>query len=73
MELNERINADLKNLFKAYQSAIDCNIVASMTDVDGVIIHANEQFCAMSGYTEQELIGQRHAIINSGYHSVEFF
>lgn len=73
IELNKRINADLKNLFKAYQSAIDCNIVASMTDVDGVIIHANEQFCAMSGYTEQELIGQRHAIINSGYHSVEFF
>lgn len=72
-DYSKRINTDLKNLFKAYQSAIDCNIVASMTDMDGVIIHANEQFCAMSGYSEEELIGQRHSIINSGYHSPEFF
>jgi PAS domain S-box-containing protein len=69
----ERVNSDLKNLFKAYQSAIDCNIVASMTDLNGIIIHANEQFCHLSGYTEQELIGSRHAIINSGYHTREFF
>lgn len=71
--LSERINADLKNLFKAYQSAIDCNIVASMTDLDGIIIHANDQFCKMSGYTEEELIGARHSIINSGFHSERFF
>lgn len=72
-DLKGRIDTDLKNLFKAYQSAIDCNIVASMTDLDGTIIHANEQFCTMSGYAEHELIGQRHSIINSGYHSVGFF
>lgn len=71
--LTERINADLKNLFNAYQSAIDCNIVASMTDMNGIILHANEQFCKMSGYKEEELIGARHSIINSGYHSKEFF
>lgn len=73
IELTEQINTDLKNLFKAYQSAIDCNIVASMTNSEGIIIHANEHFCNLSGYKEQELIGQRHSIINSGYHSQEFF
>lgn len=73
IQLTERINADLKNLFRAYQSAIDCNIVASMTDLRGVIIHANEHFCQLSGYKEGELIGARHSIINSGHHSREFF
>jgi PAS domain S-box-containing protein len=72
-EYYEKISSDLKNLFKAYQSAIDCNIVASMTDLNGIILHANEQFCKMSGYAEEELIGSRHSIINSGYHSNEFF
>lgn len=73
VQLTERIDADLKNLFRAYQSAIDCNIVASMTDLRGVIIHANEHFCQLSGYKEDELIGARHSIINSGHHSREFF
>ncbi len=73
VQLTERIDADLKNLFRAYQSAIDCNIVASMTDLRGVIIHANEHFCQLSGYKEEELIGARHSIINSGHHSREFF
>lgn len=72
-QLNMQVDADLKNLFKAYQSAIDCNIEASMTDLNGVIIHANDQFCARSGYEEHELVGQRHAIINSGHHSSDFF
>lgn len=73
VQLAEKIDTDLKNLFKAYQNNIDFNVVSSMTDLDGMIIHASEQFCAMSGYTEQELIGQRHSITNSGYHSREFF
>jgi methyl-accepting chemotaxis protein len=31
--------------------------------MDGTIMDANEQFCALTGYTHQELIGQKHAML----------
>ncbi|MDX2248103.1 MAG: PAS domain S-box protein [Bacteroidia bacterium] len=50
----------------------ESNIVAK-TDIRGVITYVNKQFCEVSGYLEEELIGKTHRIINSGYHSKEFF
>ena len=63
----------LYQLFKAYQRAIDTNMICSFTDRTGTIIHANDRFCEVSGYRRDELVGQNHRIINSGLHSKEFF
>ena len=38
-------------------------LIVSRTDTTGVITHANQSFVAMSGYTEEELIGQQHYIL----------
>ncbi|MEZ4776764.1 MAG: PAS domain-containing protein [Bacteroidia bacterium] len=50
----------------------ESNIVVK-TDPRGVITYVNKQFCEVSGYSEEELIGKPHRIVNSGYHSKEFF
>lgn len=38
-------------------------LIVSRTDKAGIITHANQAFIDMSGYTEEELIGQPHYIL----------
>lgn len=52
--------------------AIDEAAIVAITDHKGVILYVNEQFCSISQYTANELIGRDHRMINSGYHSQEF-
>jgi PAS domain S-box-containing protein len=62
----ERLNADLKR-------ALDEHALVSICDVQGRITFANDKFCKVSGYSEAELLGQDHRIINSGYHDKGYF
>jgi len=38
-------------------------LIVSRTDLNGVITHVNKSFVIMSGFTEEELIGQPHYIL----------
>ncbi len=38
-------------------------LIISRTDLKGIITYANETFCDISGYEEEELIGQSHNIV----------
>ncbi|MGB3536150.1 MAG: PAS domain S-box protein [Microcoleaceae cyanobacterium] len=53
--------------------AIDKSAIVSITDLQGSIIDVNDKFCQNCGYSRKELIGKKHTIINSGYHSPQFF
>ena len=48
-----------------YKKAIDQSTIVSKSDLCGVITYVNEQFCVISGYTPDELIGHNHNIVRS--------
>lgn len=53
--------------------ALDQHSIVAITDVKGTIIFVNKKFEELSGYQADELIGNNHRMLNSRFHSLEFW
>lgn len=71
----KKIEINLSHTLKEisdYKFALDEANIVAITDQKGIIHYVNDNFCRISKYSREELIGQDHRIINSGYHSKAF-
>ncbi|WP_297443466.1 PAS domain S-box protein [Sulfurimonas sp.] len=50
-------------MLEQYKEAIEKSNIISKTDVSGIITFVNDEFCKISGYTKEELLGKNHNIV----------
>ncbi|MFA4134633.1 MULTISPECIES: EAL domain-containing protein [unclassified Brevibacillus] len=54
-------------------SALEESSVISITDEKGIITYVNHNFCQLSKFNREELIGKSHNIVDSGFHPRNYF
>lgn len=77
--MSQMLEAFFDHLNKSLQDvsnlkyAIDQSAIVTLTDLNGKIIHSNEKLTEISGYSQEELIGQKTSKFKSGYHEKNFY
>ena len=57
----------------SYERGLNQFTVVARTDARGRINYVNDEFCRLSKYTSEELMGKDHRILNSKFHDKDFF
>src|SRR5690606_21488704 len=72
-DVTAKVEAE-EELLKAYKKvsdykfALDESSIVAITDAKGIITYVNDNFCRISQYSREELIGANHNIVRSDFH-----
>ena len=70
-DITERMKADVELRIAA--TAFEAQEGIAVTDTDGNILRINKAFTAITGYTAEEIVGQKPQVLKSGQHKAEFY
>ena len=71
LEQERAFEQDRQN--QEFRTALNAHALVSITDKKGLIVYANEKFSQISGYTQDELLGQHYSITNSDVHGTRLY
>ncbi|MDD2906541.1 MAG: PAS domain S-box protein [Sulfurimonas sp.] len=74
-EIHDTTNILQENLsiLQSYQKAIDTNSIITIANIKGIITYANDNFCNLSLYTRDEVLGKPHSIVRHEDTKAELF
>jgi PAS domain S-box-containing protein len=77
-DISERRQAEAKlretlRSLTAINAVLDRACLIARTDVRGDITYVNDNFCRLSEYSREELLGRNHRLLKSGHHHDSFF
>lgn len=70
-DLSELVKSE--KLIRDYQFALDQSSLVDISDCNGRILYANENFCRLAGYSQEELQNIDRRLLNAGHHPKSFF
>ena len=76
ISLQVAIEADLHSALleaRTIRDIIQQHFIVSIADPEGRITSINQAFADVSGYSQQELLGKNHRLLNAGVHDTEFW
>ena len=73
LEYKTQENQETINLLHQYKKVIDLSLIVSTTDANGVIKYVNDNFCKVSGFSKEELIGKNHNILKDENNDIALY
>lgn len=70
---NSMNGMEIEEMLADVAQALNNSVIIAITDRTGKITYVNSLFLKTSQYSVNELVGQTHAIVNSGYHPHSYF
>jgi len=67
----EKLDSSIKEIAD-YKYALDVSSLVNITDANNIIKYVNKNFCDISMYTAEELVGKNENILNSDFHTKDF-